>query len=173
MGLDVNQLEQQTGRPVMSSWGTPSTRRIGPADGIIVAPATVNTINKLALDIRDNYAAALLGQAVAARIPMVILPSIKKVDTERVIFRNHIENLRREGVSILLGGPTGIEPTNASSKDGPLPPFPWHLAVSAMALRFPAETGLSTSWHLIGKIGMSLSTVAFASAAIFLMQSKM
>ncbi|KAF8176847.1 hypothetical protein K438DRAFT_1770324 [Mycena galopus ATCC 62051] len=41
------------------------------------SPATANTITKLALDICDTYAypAAVVGQAVAARIPMVVLPS--------------------------------------------------------------------------------------------------
>ncbi|KAK7001503.1 flavoprotein [Favolaschia claudopus] len=151
MGLSLNDLRQQTGRAVVTS---PSIPRITSSPNVIlVAPATVNTISKLALDIRDTYAGGVLGQAVAAKIPMIILPSIKKVDLERAVFRNHIKSLRREGVKVLLGGSDGIHPTNASSKDGPIPPFPWHLAVEAVAAstnmqeRNPRRADLS---YLIG-----------------------
>ncbi|KAK6977525.1 flavoprotein [Favolaschia claudopus] len=141
MGLSLNDLRQQT--------------------------ATVNTISKLALDIRDTYAGGVLGQAVAAKIPMIILPSIKKVDLERAVFRNYIESLRREGVKVLLGGSDGIHPTNASSKDGPVPPFPWHLAVEAVAAstnpqeRNPRRSDLS---YLIGPfyfLAVATATLVF------------
>jgi phosphopantothenoylcysteine synthetase/decarboxylase len=99
----------------------------------MVAPATANTLAKLAIGIRDTHAAGVLAQAVAARIPMVILPSIKKVDLDGGPLPTHIKTLRGEGVHVLIGEPNGIKPTNASSKDGPLPPFPWDLAVTAMA----------------------------------------
>jgi hypothetical protein len=128
IGLDVKAVQEQTGRPVVTSAAARP-----PPDVILVAPATANTIAKLALDLRDTYASAVLGQAVAARIPVVILPSIKKMDLERDVFRNHIRSLRREGVHILLGGSNGIHPTNASTKDGPVPPFPWHLAIPVIA----------------------------------------
>ncbi|KAJ7192570.1 hypothetical protein GGX14DRAFT_594400 [Mycena pura] len=131
IGFDVEAVKKQTGRLVVTS---PAVRRITLSpDVILVAPATANTITKLALDIRDTYASSVLGQAVAARTPVVILPSIKKVDLEREVFRNYIKSLRREGVCLLIGGPNGIHPTNASTKDGPVPPFPWHLAMPAIA----------------------------------------
>ncbi|KAJ7696358.1 hypothetical protein B0H14DRAFT_3040731 [Mycena olivaceomarginata] len=133
IGLDVQAVELQTGRPVVTS-----------------AAIHLNTITKLALDIRDTYVAAVLGQAVAARKPMVILPSIKKVDLERRVFRTHIRNLRSEGVQVLIGGTNGLQPTNASSKDGPLPPFPWHLAVSAVEASIDADRRDSS---LVSKFG--------------------
>jgi hypothetical protein len=34
-------------------------------------------------------------------------------------------------VRVLIGGNDGIHLTDASSKDGPLPPFPWDLAIAA------------------------------------------
>ncbi|KAJ6598763.1 flavoprotein [Mycena sp. CBHHK59/15] len=137
IGLDVRAVELKTDRPVVTS---AAIRRTANPDAIMVAPATANTLAKLALGIRDTYAAAVLAQAVAARIPMVILPSIKKVDLDNQVLPTHIKNLRLDGVHVLIGGPNGVQPTNASSKDGPLPPFPWHLAVSAMAVCIdPAE----------------------------------
>jgi hypothetical protein len=119
-------------------------------DAIMVAPATANTLAKLALGIRDTYAAAVLAQAVAAGTPMVILPSIKKVDLDGGPLPTYIKTLRRAGVRVLIGEPDGIQPTNASSKDGPLPPFPWHLAVSAMA----ACIDVSKGPHIVSITGL-------------------
>jgi hypothetical protein len=130
IGLNLDAVQQQTGRPVVTSAAVHRFALF--PDVILVAPATANTITKLALDIRDTYPSSVLGQAVAARIPVVILPSIKKMDLEQEVFRKHIRSLRGEGVRVLLGGPTGIRPTNASTKDGPVPPFPWHLAIPAV-----------------------------------------
>ena len=42
-------------------------------------------------------------------------------------FLSRVEDLRNKGVEVLLGQ-GGINPTNASSRDGPIS-FPWHLAV--------------------------------------------
>ncbi|KAK7001442.1 hypothetical protein R3P38DRAFT_3049155 [Favolaschia claudopus] len=145
VGLDIESVQTQTGRLVVTSAAIPRAT-LSPSI-IVVAPATANTITKLALDIRDTYAAGVLGQAVAAKIPIIMLPSIKKVDLERGIFRKHIQSLRREGVNVLLGGSTGIHPTNASSKDGPVPLFPWHLAASAAFSRMNAPFCLS-KWQI-------------------------
>jgi len=126
--VDVEAIKQLTGRAIISTHGPSNSRRFGNPDIIIVAPATVNTIAKLALGLADTFVAAHLNTAVGAKIPMVILPSLKKFNTDRPVFKRHVESLRDEGVKVLLGE-GGIQPTNASSKDGPLPPFPWHLAV--------------------------------------------
>jgi hypothetical protein len=129
--VDVEGLEKQTRRQVIRSYSKPGESRIPKADAIIVAPATANTIAKLALAIADTHTSALLNQAVGAKIPVVILPSIKDDHMQRIAFKNHVATLRREGVIVLLGGKDGIIPTNQSSKDGPLPPFPWELALRA------------------------------------------
>ncbi|KAJ7463089.1 hypothetical protein B0H11DRAFT_2053388 [Mycena galericulata] len=138
IGLDVDAVALQTGRPVVTSAVIPRTAA---PDGIIVAPATANTLSKLALGLREPHAVAVLAQAIAAKTPpMVILPSIKKVDLDGLILPTHIRFLRAAGVHVLVGGSNGIHPTNASSKDGPLPPFPWHLAVTEMAAHVDPET---------------------------------
>jgi phosphopantothenoylcysteine synthetase/decarboxylase len=126
--VDVEALTKKTGRAVVSTHGQPGETRFRRPDVIIVAPATVNTITKLALGLADTFVAAHLNTAVGSKTPIVILPSLKQVNTNRAIFCEHIEHLRKEGVKILLGE-GGIEPTNHSSKDGPLPEFPWDLAV--------------------------------------------
>ncbi|KAK7437499.1 hypothetical protein VKT23_018571 [Stygiomarasmius scandens] len=102
------------------------------ADAIIVAPATVNTVSHMALVLCSNYVTSMLNEAIGKSIPIIVLPSLKKDISDRPAFRAHIESLREEGVQILLGEEYGgINPTNQSSKDGPLPPFPWYLAIDA------------------------------------------
>ncbi|KAF7336345.1 Flavoprotein [Mycena venus] len=160
IGLDVRAVERQTGRPVVTSADIPRTAT---PDAIMVAPATANTLAKLALGIRDTHAAGILAQAVAARIPMVVLPSIKKVDLNGGPLPMHIKTLRGEGIHVLIGEPNGIKPTNASSKDGPLPPFPWNLAVTAMANCIdPAEAKI----RLYGRSELLKSFVVPISLAI-------
>jgi hypothetical protein len=74
-----------------------------PADAIIVAPATYNTINKWAQGISDTYALGILAQTTALGVPIVVLPFVNSALAARAPFRRSIEELRREGVHILLG----------------------------------------------------------------------
>lgn len=64
--LDVAALEAQTGHPVRSEYRSPDQPRQSapPAAAIIVAPATYNTINKLAGGVADNYALGLLAECI-------------------------------------------------------------------------------------------------------------
>jgi hypothetical protein len=63
--IDVPELEQQTGRPIRSQYRTPGEPKSPPADAIIVAPATYNTINKFAQGIANTYALGVLSEALA------------------------------------------------------------------------------------------------------------
>ncbi|MEV6802963.1 flavoprotein, partial [Micromonospora rifamycinica] len=55
--IDIPAIEELTGTPVRSDYRTsPSTRRSLPtADALVIAPATYNSINKIALGLADNY----------------------------------------------------------------------------------------------------------------------
>jgi len=51
---------------------------------VIFAPATLNSINKLALGIADNYALTRVTAAMAAKIRVVIIPFAGDFDTPSV-----------------------------------------------------------------------------------------
>jgi len=55
--VDIPMIEEVTGIPVRTSHqAQPSGRRVLPqVDAVIIAPATYNTINKLALGVADTY----------------------------------------------------------------------------------------------------------------------
>jgi phosphopantothenoylcysteine synthetase/decarboxylase len=138
--LDVPALEAQTGSPVRSQYRRPGEPRSRPADAIIVAPATYNTINKWAQGISDTYALGILAETTALRVPIVVLPFVNSALAARTPFRHSVEDLRREGVHILLGS-GGIEPHQPRTGDGLLDGYPWHLAFDeARRLSSPTRT---------------------------------
>jgi phosphopantothenoylcysteine synthetase/decarboxylase len=125
--LDVPAIEALTGSPVRSQYRKSGEPRSRPSDAIIVAPATYNTINKWAQGISDTYALGILAETTALSLPIVVLPFVNSALAVRAPFRRSVEDLRREGVHILLGS-GGIEPHQPRSGDRVVASFPWYLA---------------------------------------------
>jgi phosphopantothenoylcysteine synthetase/decarboxylase len=73
--IDIPKLEAQTGRPVRSEYRSPGEPKSPPADAVIVAPATYNTLNKWANGISDTYALGILAEAPGLDIPSPSCPS--------------------------------------------------------------------------------------------------
>ncbi len=71
---------------------------VGKAELYLVAPATANTIAKLAHGLADNL---LCGAALAARCPLLVAPAMNDRMYEHAATRANIETLRRRGVQIL------------------------------------------------------------------------
>src|ERR1039458_3199040 len=100
--IDAAALEAQTGSPVRSQYRKPGEPRSRSADAIIVAPASYNTINKWAQGISDTYALGILAEATGLAVPIVVLPFINSALAARVLFRRSVEEMRREGIRLLL-----------------------------------------------------------------------
>jgi hypothetical protein len=126
--LDVPVLEAHTGRSVRSEYRKPGQPRSPRADAIIIAPASYNTINKWALGISDTYALGILAEAIGLQIPVVALPFVNTALAERAPFRRSVQQLRDEGVRILLG-PGQFEPHPPGTGGTRLDTFPWQLAL--------------------------------------------
>jgi hypothetical protein len=126
--LDVLALEAQTGRPVRSEYRKPGQPRSPKAHAIIIAPASYNTINKWALGISDTYALGILAEAIGLQIPLVVLPFVNSALADRPPFRRSVQQLRDEGVRILLG-PGEFEPHPPGTGGTRLDTFPWQLAL--------------------------------------------
>jgi phosphopantothenoylcysteine synthetase/decarboxylase len=129
--IDVNKLEAQTGRPVRSEYRRPGEPKSPPADAIIVAPATYNTINKWANGISDTYALGILAEAPGLGIPVVVLPFVNSALAGREPFKDSVNALRGEGVRILLGSGE-FEPHPPGSGGDRIPDFPWQLAIASV-----------------------------------------
>ena len=138
--LDVPAIEALTGSPVRSQYRKPGEPRSRPADAIIVAPATYNTINKWAQGISDTYALGILAETTALGVPIIVLPFVNSALDARAPFRRSVEELCREGVHILLG-PGGIEPHEPHTGDEHMASYPWHLALNEVERLVHAARG--------------------------------
>jgi len=126
--LDIPALQALTGAAVRDSYRSPDEPRSQRADAVIVAPATYNTICKCALGISDTYALGILAEAVSLPIPVVILPFVNSALASRHPFQHSVEQLRKEGVRVLLG-PGEFEPHPPGTGGQQLDTFPWQLAL--------------------------------------------
>jgi phosphopantothenoylcysteine synthetase/decarboxylase len=127
--LDVPTIEALTGSPVRSQYRKPGEPRSRPADAIIVAPATYNTINKWAQGISDTYALGILAETSALGVPIVVLPFVNSALAARTPFRRSVEELRHDGACVLLG-PGGVEPHEPHTGGVLIATYPWHLALT-------------------------------------------
>lgn len=129
---DVAALEQLTGHPVRSEYKNPGEPDVLPdPDAVIVAPATVNTINKWAAGICDTLALGILVEAIGKRLPIVALPSTNQAHAAHPAFAENIGKLRSWGVSVLFG--RGFDGQGEREADGIGPDqFPWSTTLDAL-----------------------------------------
>jgi hypothetical protein len=71
------------------------------ADGIIVAPATLNTVGKLAAAIADCWALSTLAEAMGHGVPIVMAPHTNPALSAHPRFRQNITDLRSWGITVL------------------------------------------------------------------------
>ncbi|MDQ2873685.1 MAG: flavoprotein [Actinomycetota bacterium] len=138
--LDVAAIEAQTDRPVRSQYRKPGEPRSPQSDAIIVAPATYNTINKWAQGISDTYALGLLAEATGMSVPIVVLPFVNSALASRAPFGRSVEELRREGVQILLGS-GGVDPHPPHAGSELIDTYPWHRAIEEAERLAEAASG--------------------------------
>jgi phosphopantothenoylcysteine decarboxylase / phosphopantothenate---cysteine ligase len=92
-----------TGRPVYSSlWDAPEhiphIRLVREAEAVLVAPATANSIAKLAYGIADDLLTTAL---LAARIPIAIAPAMNDAMYEHAATQANLATLRARGYEIV------------------------------------------------------------------------
>ena len=109
--IDAAALAEQTGYPVRHDYRRPGdSKSLPPADAIVVAPATFNTINKWAAGISDNYALGVLNEAVGLRLPIVAAPYVKSSLAAHPAFATSLRNLAAYGVHELANAVIGRQP---------------------------------------------------------------
>lgn len=100
--LDADALAELTGHPVRSTFVLPGEGESLPeADAILVAPATLNTVNKFRYGIADTFAVGVLCEARGLGIPIVLAPNVKDVLASHPAFEESLEELGRWGVCVL------------------------------------------------------------------------
>lgn len=130
--VDVPALERQTGHPVRSRYKNPGDPDVLPAaEAMIVAPATVNTVNKWAAGIADTLALGLLVEAIGKGLPLVAMPFTNAAMAAHPAFPQSIDRLRGWGVSVLFGEDVvPLHPPGTGERH--LDRFPWKLGIEAL-----------------------------------------
>ncbi|MBL7499497.1 flavoprotein [Frankia sp. CNm7] len=112
--VDVARLAELTGHPVRSEYKRPGEPDVlPPADAFVVAPATFNTVNKLAAGISDTLALGLLCEAIGAGKPILLAPSAGGPLAHHPALAASLATLRGWGIHVLP------DPTAEGL------PFPW------------------------------------------------
>ncbi|MCM2386970.1 flavoprotein [Streptomyces albipurpureus] len=128
--IDQLAIEAQTGYPIRSAWRRPGEPRpLPPADAIVVAPATFNTINKWAAGISDTLALGILCEAYGSGVPVVVLPHLNEAQAAHPAYSQSLQRLRDMGVLIDDRQPS---PPNAGGGA-----FHWERAWELLATAFP------------------------------------
>ncbi|MFY1688550.1 flavoprotein [Plantactinospora sp. WMMB782] len=128
--IDARAIESLTGHPARSTYqSTPGARRTLPGiDALVIAPATYNSVNKIAMGIADNYAMTSVAELIGRQVPTVIVPFVNAALSARTPFRRAVADLRQERVRILLGQDDGWEPHPPGTGNERQEVFPWTAA---------------------------------------------
>lgn len=100
--VDAGQVEKITGFPVLVEQRQPGQpKRFPRPAGVVVCPATFNTVNKLATGIIDTYAAGLLCEALASQIPITLAPMVSTRLWPHPAWVHNLDMLTAAGVTFI------------------------------------------------------------------------
>ena len=100
--IDVGKVETITGFPVLVEQRQPGQpKRFPPPTRVVICPATFNTVNKLAAGIMDTYAAGLLCEALASRIPITLAPMVSTRLWPHPAWQHNLDMLTAAGVTFI------------------------------------------------------------------------
>jgi phosphopantothenoylcysteine synthetase/decarboxylase len=100
-----------------------------------VAPASANTVAKLALGIADNQALTQVCEAIGTRdLPVVVFPRVNAAHARQPAWDSHIQALRRTGVHLVYGDDVWPlhEPRSAPGRK-----LPWSAVLDAVNAAVP------------------------------------
>ncbi|HWC79549.1 MAG TPA: flavoprotein [Pseudonocardiaceae bacterium] len=101
----IPEIEAATGLPVRDQSRLPhEAKPHPPADCHVVAPASANTVAKLALGISDNQALTPVNEAVGTvGVSIVVFPRVNAAHARHPAWAGHLAALRRAGVRLIYG----------------------------------------------------------------------
>jgi hypothetical protein len=113
---DLAELEALSGHRIRTGWRRPGeVWDVPDPEAVVVAPATFNTINKLAGGIADTLGAAIACEAIGIPVPVVVATSVKGALSRHPAFVASVARLREWGVRVVTG--QGDPPS------APMPPW--------------------------------------------------
>ncbi|WP_322768484.1 flavoprotein [Frankia sp. Cr1] len=109
--LDLVNLAGITGHPVRSTYKKPADPDVlPPANALVVAPATFNTVNKIAAGIADTLAVSLVCEYLGMDVPIVVAPNVNPALARHPAYRRSLDQLADWGVTVVVD-PSASPPT--------------------------------------------------------------
>lgn len=128
--VDVERLVSLTGYPVRTHYKSPDEPDVlPPPDAYVVAPATFNTVNKIANGITDTLAVGLVCEGLGYGRPVVVAPWMNRALASYGAYARSLEHLRAEGARLVLTVRTTPGAATADEPDG----FPWQAVHAELA----------------------------------------
>ena len=93
-------LEWATGRPVVDQLSG-LAEHICREDLVLVAPATLNTINKIMAGIADNPLTTLISSALGKKVPVYLAPTMHESMFENPVLQRNLAQATAYGISII------------------------------------------------------------------------
>jgi phosphopantothenoylcysteine synthetase/decarboxylase len=138
--VDVNALHRQTGHAVRTWYKKPGEPdQLPPADAMIVAPATVNTVNKWAAGITDTLVLGLLVEGYGFETPTAVIPYTNNVMARHPVLHESLARLRGWGVHVLYDARRLGEP---GQTDHFRRQFPWRRALQVVSDKLASKSML-------------------------------
>ncbi len=130
--VDIDAIAAQTGHAVRSHYKEPDAPDIlPPADAVIVAPITCNSLAKWAAGISDTLPLGLLVEAVGKRQPVVAMPFSNWAQISFPAVQDAIATLSEWGVIVLVGDDV-YKQHEPGTGERYIHLFPWHVAWEAV-----------------------------------------
>jgi hypothetical protein len=125
-GEELARIEQATNLPVRDRPRLPHEPRPHPELACcVVAPASANTVAKLALGISDNQALATANEAIGnPDVPVIVFPRVSAEHVRHPAWAGHLAALRSVGVHLVYGESVfPVDETRGGPPGGR--PLPW------------------------------------------------
>ncbi|MGW6021284.1 flavoprotein [Streptomyces sp. NPDC055099] len=126
--LDPARAAEQSGHAVHWDFEPDASVELPQAHGVVVAPATFNTVTKLAVGAADTLALAVAAEAIGAGRPVVVAPWANASLKSHPVYAGAVRSLEQWGVHVL--------PADQAE------PFPW-VAVRERLTLIRASIGAS------------------------------
>jgi phosphopantothenoylcysteine synthetase/decarboxylase len=141
--IDADALAAKTGYPVRHQYKQPDAPDVlPPADAMVVAPITCNSLAKWAAGISDTLPLGLLVEAVGKRQPVVAMPFSNRAQINFPAIHDAMNKLTTWGVTVLVGDDIYKQHLPGTG-DTYIHLFPWHLAWQALLHHPWLDPGLS------------------------------
>ncbi len=126
--IDTEALTAKTGHVVRSQYKEPDAPDVlPPADAMIVAPTTCNSLAKWAAGISDTLPLGLLVEAVGKGLPVVAVPFSNRAQLGFPAIQDAMRDLSEWGVTVLVGDDV-YEQHEPGTGANHIHRFPWALA---------------------------------------------